>query len=118
MELVTLFLFLIAFTKADHPGHDHHHGDHHHHHEHDEKDHGHEDHPENDKELENIGGKLTLPNLKDCTNSKFILPPEKFSFSRKREAITINSFFLSGIHHAQFGKHGIAFSNLLNFLED
>ena len=92
MELVTLFLFLIAFTKADHPGHDHHHGDHHHHHEHDEKDHGHEDHPENDKELENIGGKLTLPNLKDCTNSKFILPTEKFSFSRKKKRLIIFHF--------------------------
>ena len=113
MELVTLFLFLIAFTKADHPGHDHHHGDHHHGHE--EEHHGHEDHPENEEEFENIGGKLTLPNLKDCTNSKFILPPDKCSFSRKKEAI---NFFLSGIHHAQFGKHGIAFSNLLNFLED
>ena len=90
MELVTLFLFLIAFTKADHPGHnEHHHGDHHHN-GHDEVDHGHEDHTESEEEFENIGGKLTLPNLKDCTNSKLILTPEKFSFSRQKEAI--NSF--------------------------
>lgn len=61
-----IFLLVIVFALADH-SHSGGHG-HHQHHHHDEHDHQ-EKVEENTKEQQG-GGKLTLPNLKDCTNSK------------------------------------------------
>ena len=53
-----IFGSIITYVIADHGHHDQHHDKHH--------------HVEDDKKPEkSMAGKLTLPNIKDCTNSKY-----------------------------------------------
>lgn len=61
-RVVAIFsLLFISSLVADHGNHDHHHHHNHHHdHESDELD-----------QAKGGGGKLALPNLKDCTNSEY-----------------------------------------------
>ena len=55
-----IFGSIITYVIADHGHHDQHHHKHH--------------HVEDDKKPEkSMAGKLTLPNIKDCTNSKYMI---------------------------------------------
>ena len=58
--LLVIFAPLITYATPDDHAHNHEH--HHEHHEH--------HHDNHDETEQSLGGKLTLPNIKDCTNSE------------------------------------------------
>ena len=60
--LLLLVIFAPLITYATPDDHAHNHEDHHEHHEH--------HHDNHDETEQSLGGKLTLPNIKDCTNSE------------------------------------------------
>ena len=72
-----IFGSIITYVIADHGHHDQHHHKHH--------------HVEDDKKPEkSMAGKLTLPNIKDCTNSKYDLTYTCFFwFARKWDIIIV-----------------------------
>ena len=71
-----IFGSIITYVIADHGHHDQHHHKHH--------------HVEDDKKPEkSMAGKLTLPNIKDCTNSKYDYLYVLFWFARKWDIIIV-----------------------------
>ncbi len=80
--LLLVFL-VIEYVKADHGHHDHNehhdhlHNDHHHDHHHNDH---HHDHQNNDEKEKPNGGRLALPNIKDCTNSINLFPHFLYQF--------------------------------------